>query len=306
MTAHRIGLKSMAFAVALACCGMALGQDQQALPFEPMHRSGMNVTGAMEGWFPNDDGTFSILVGYYNRNLRESVDIPVGSNNKIEPGAPDQGQPTHFRPGRSWAVLTVKVPKDFGEKSLTWTIVTNGVSASIPLNLLPLYRVAPYMDANNDTPPYIGFTEDGPFVNGPPVGHTESLNATVGTPLPLTVWVADDANDNVLPGTPVAKKRGEDNAKQPVTMEWDMYRGPGAVKFDKEKPVPEKVDLKSPPPGTVFYGKVTNTATFSAPGQYVLTVQAFDSTGIGGDGFECCWTTAKVNVSVVPAAGGTE
>ena len=54
------------------------------------------MTGAFEGWFPNQDGTFSLLVGYYNRNLREAVDIPIGPNNTIEPGGPDQGQPTHF------------------------------------------------------------------------------------------------------------------------------------------------------------------------------------------------------------------
>ena len=52
-----------------------------------------------------------------------------------------------------------------------------------------------------------------------------------------------------------------------------------------------------------FEGKVTNSATFSAPGQYVLTVQAFDSTGVGGDGFQCCWSTAKVNVTVAPSHG---
>jgi hypothetical protein len=304
MTAHRWGLGCLALGAALVSCSMAYAQDP-ALPFEPSHRSGASVTGAIEGWFPNDDGTFTILVGTYNRNLREPVDIPIGPNNKIEPGGPDQGQPTHFRVGRSWGTLAIKVPKDFGTKSLTWTLTTDGITTTIPLDLKVLYRVAPYVDANDNTPPYIGFSESGPFKAGPPLDNTESLNATVGTPLPLTVFVADSGHPNALPGTPVSTRPG-DNKKQPITIQWDTYRGPTAAKFDNDKPEVEKIDLPSPPPNTKFDAKASNTATFSEPGQYVLTVQAFNSTGIGGDGFQCCWTTAKVNVNVKPSMGSTE
>jgi hypothetical protein len=67
---------------------------------EPQHDSGQSVTGALEGWFPNRDGSFSILLGYYNRNLKEELDIPIGPDNRIEPGGPDRGQPTHFMPRR--------------------------------------------------------------------------------------------------------------------------------------------------------------------------------------------------------------
>jgi hypothetical protein len=45
-------------------------------------------------------------------------------------------------------------------------------------------------------------------------------------------------------------------------------------------------------------GKATTTATFSAPGEYLLRVQGNDSTGEGGGGFQCCWTNAHVAVSV--------
>lgn len=89
-------------------------------------------------------------------------------------------------------------------------------------------------------------------------------------------------------------------------MLWEQYRGPGVVKFSNDKPEIEKADLAAAPKGMGFEGKVTNSATFSAPGQYVLTVQAFDSTGVGGDGFQCCWSTAKVNVTVAPSMGAAE
>src|SRR4249920_622785 len=104
--------------IAFGLSGLALAWAQQ-LPFEPSHDSGQSVTGAFEGWFPNPDGTFSILVGYYNRNQEQVLDIPIGPNNKIEPGGPDRGQPTHFLTGRAWGVFTIVVPKDFAPKRLT-------------------------------------------------------------------------------------------------------------------------------------------------------------------------------------------
>ena len=45
-------------------------------------------------------------------------------------------------------------------------------------------------------------------------------------------------------------------------------------------------------------GKATAAATFSAPGEYMLRLQANDSSGEGGGGFQCCWTNAHVAVSV--------
>ena len=98
----------------------------QRLPLEPLHDSGQGVTGAFEGWFKNQDGSFSLLFGYYNRNQKEDLEIPVGPNNRIEPGGPDQGQPTHFLPGRQWGLFTVTVPADFGSNKLTWTLISNG------------------------------------------------------------------------------------------------------------------------------------------------------------------------------------
>src|SRR5271163_4277491 len=112
----------------------AWAQPQQ-VRVEPEHDSGQSVTGALEGWFPNPDGTFSILLGYYNRNLQQPIDIPIGPNNRIEPGGPDHGQPTHFLSGRQWGMFVVTVPKDFGTNKLQWTIVANGKTTVIPMSL---------------------------------------------------------------------------------------------------------------------------------------------------------------------------
>jgi len=49
-----------------------------------------------------------------------------------------------------------------------------------------------------------------------------------------------------------------------------------------------------------FAGKAGTTATFSAPGDYILHVVLNDYSGDGGGGFQCCWTSGKVNVKVAP------
>src|SRR5262245_34486351 len=93
--------------VVMACWIVAA----QQLPPEPIKDSGQSITGAFEGWYQNPDGTFTLLMGYMNRNGKETLDIPVGPNNRIEPGGPDQGQPTYFLPRRQWGVFTITVPK---------------------------------------------------------------------------------------------------------------------------------------------------------------------------------------------------
>src|SRR5271166_4433874 len=122
-------------AVMIALTGSVFAQGTPQVPMEPPHVSGQSVTPAFEGWYPNPDGSANILVGYYNRNTKEALDIPVGPNNHVDPGGPDRGQPTHFLPGRQWGVFAITVPKGFGaEQKITWTIVSNGKTTAIPVS----------------------------------------------------------------------------------------------------------------------------------------------------------------------------
>ena len=84
---------------------------------------GQTITPAYEGWWPNDDGSFTMFFGYMNSNWEEEFDVPVGPDNHIEPGGPDQGQPTHFYPRRNMFLFTIRVAKDFGDKELVWSLV---------------------------------------------------------------------------------------------------------------------------------------------------------------------------------------
>ena len=264
----------------------AWAQNQQ-VRVEPVHDSGQGVTAAFEGWFANPDGTFSILLGYFNRNAKEELDIPIGANNRIDPGGPDQGQPTHFLPRRQWGMFTVTVPKDFGSKKLTWTLTAHGVTTVIPASLNPLWEISPFRDTSGDTPPLVGFSKTGPFAQGPREVST-TIEATVGMPVPLHVWVADDAH--LVPGEPRP-------GTPPITLGWSKFRGPGAVKFSNPRPGVEPSDFPAPS-DLPFRGEASTSATFDQPGDYELRLVADDWTGEGGHGFQCCWTTAAVKVSV--------
>jgi hypothetical protein len=254
------------------------GQGSPALPIEPVKETGQSVTGAFEGWYENSDGSYTLLVGYFNRNSKQTLDIPVGPDNRIEPGGPDLGQPTYFQPRRQWGVFTVIVPKDFGKQRLTWTIVANGQTTTVPLHIDPLWIVAPFKDvALGNTPPSLRLTAEGAALQGPPKGISATYTATVSTPLALNVWASDDGIR-----APEARRPA-----RLVSVSWSKFRGPGDVTFSSAAPA---VDEKT--------GEASTTATFSASGEYILRVQVNDATGEGGGGFQCCWTNAHVKVTV--------
>ena len=85
------------------------------------------------------------------------------------------------------------------------------------------------------------------------------------------------------------------NLTTPVTLHWFKYRGPGEVKFSKDRPPVETIRSEGG-----FSGKASTSATFSEPGDYVLHVVANDYSGDGGGGFQCCWTNGELKVTVQP------
>jgi len=283
---------------------IGVGQVPSPLPLSNVIRErGSSVTPAFEGWYRDSDGSVRFLVGYLNRNTKQEFDIPAGQNNRVEPGDPDQGQPTHFNPGRQWGVFTIKVPKDLGNKKMSWTIVANGFTNTVSLHTRPEWIVEPYEDAaQKNTPPVLRFEPEGPSFTGPPSTTAMTYTATAGEPLALTTWVTDEGPKLNIPPPAAATGRGRGRGRggaadaeafppqPPLLITWTVFRGPGTVKFE-----PARLPFDSPKGG-----KVTTTATFAAPGAYILRVEGNDSSGVGGSGFQCCWTNAHVAVIVKP------
>ena len=263
------------------CPLIASGQ----LPLEPSKQKGQNMSAAYEGWFRNPDNTFTLLIGYFNRNQDETLDIPIGPDNRIEPGGPDQGQPTHFLPRRNWGVFTIKVPADFGNKKLTWYLNANNNPTEIPMALKKDWEVEPYQEkAQDNTPPTVRFALEGSAHEGPPMGFSASFEGTTSEPVTLKVWTSDD-------GVIVDPYRPERAIDPPVKVSWSTHRGPGEVTFENAEPEVSKED-----------GTAMTTATFSEPGDYVLRLQANDNSGNGGGGSQCCWTNAHVQVTISPGS----
>jgi hypothetical protein len=312
-----------------------VGQTPSPLPLsQTIRERGTSVTPAYEGWYYDKTGGVRLLVGYFNRNTKQEFDIPAGPNNRIEPGGPDQGQPTHFQTGRQWGVLAIKVPKDFGQMKLTWTIVANGFTNSITLHTQADYVVEPFEDAaNKNTPPKIMFQPGGPTFTGPPTDIAATYTTAVGTPLALTTWVTDEGPKINVPET-TGRGRGRGRGRgtgdagaagatgatgatsgrgarggdlaalglpegftppPPIAVKWAVYRQPAGATV--------KFDPESPSIDKDNGGKNSTSATFSTAGDYTLRVQVNDSTGEGGGGFQCCWSNAYVKVNVT---GGTK
>ena len=174
------------------------------MPLAPHSGKGQTVTPAFEGWYRNPDGTYSLSFGYFNRNLDEALEIPIGPNNYMESGPANQGQPSHFQPRRYWGVFAVNVPANFGYERIVWTLKIRGETSVIPGSLNKDWEIDALRGeaGSGNTPPSISFHSGGAAGNGPAGVTGESLTASVGSPLAVTVWAADDAARQALSERP--------------------------------------------------------------------------------------------------------
>ncbi len=163
------------------------------------YASGQSVSPSFEGWGTNPDGSFNLLFGYMNRNWEERPDIPVGDDNKFSPGPADRGQPTHFLPRRNRFVFSVRVPADFGERELIWTVRANGVEKVAYGSLRPDYFVDNMVIMSETGTLGPGSSNAELRGHTPPVIELEMesvIDAQVGQPVTLSARVTDDG----LPG----------------------------------------------------------------------------------------------------------
>jgi hypothetical protein len=277
--------------------GSALVSAQTLLPSTPPKGFGASVTPAFEGWFDNPDGSHTFMIGYFNRNTAQEVDVPIGPNNQFSPGLPDMGQPTHFLPGRRYGMFIYTVPKEFtATQKLTWSLTVNGVTSKVPFYMSTDYNITPMRASEEgprgyNVPPVLTFNRGESFT-GPLAMPTKAISrvATVGVPMPLDMTADDDAQYSSGANTPLT------GATLPVQLVISKYRGPGRLTI--AEPKARMTTLKGGKPDEPFSGKASTTVTFDEPGEYMLHVTANDYSGNGGGGAACCWTTAIVKVSV--------
>ncbi len=207
------------------------------------YQRGQNVAPAFEGWVPNEDGTFSFLFGYMNRNWREELDVPVGEENSFSPGPADRGQPTHFLPRRNRFVFEVRVPADWGDRELVWTLTTNGVTERAYATLRPDYIVDNTVIMSETGALGAGSSDARIRGNQPPnitLEGPEELVALVGRPLTITVLVEDDGLlRSRRPSAPSPPETAEDSARAdsiwsaPPTLSSRQLRPPSRITVQK-------------------------------------------------------------------------
>ena len=271
-----------------ALAAAAASSTGAQLPFSAAKASGQTVTPAFEGWYRNADGSFSISFGYFNRNSEEVVSVPIGAGNRVEPGPPNQGQPTEFQPGRHWGVFAVKVPADFGSKEITWTLGFRGATYAIPGSLRPNWQIDA-LDGeagSGNTPPALKFDANGPEGRGPLGITSDPVSAASGVPVTLTVWSRDD-------GKPSSSVGSAGRSNVPVTVTWFVHQSPpgAAGRGVTFIPASSRVEASG--------GQASTQATFTAAGDYLVRVRANDASGLAGAGHaQCCWTNGFVKVVV--------
>ena len=254
-------------------------------PFGFKFNSGQDVQPIFEGWASNPDGSFAMYFGYMNRNYVETMEVPVGPDNKIEPGAPDRGQPTFFNTRIHRKAFSVTVPRDWGTtKELVWSLTVHGTTEKAVGWLQREWEIDPV---------YGGKARTGESLKNKAPAMTVDASSTIT--LSDTLTLATTVNDDGLPKpkgprqpavgqeTPPTLKPLPDQPEIPVNVPsipaggrgrgrggpqglvvaWVVWRGPAAVGF-----APATVEAKD--------GKAVTTATFTKPGNYVLRGVAND------------------------------
>ena len=278
IAAHEAGLRAQA-------------SQLPAIASQLRHARGQHVVPLYRGWFTGDNGRIYAAYEYLNLNADETLHIPVGPDNAVAPGPADQGQPTWFLPGHRHGVFAVPLPAG-STTEITWTLSIRGQTLSMPSNLGPLYEIEGLINHGGsfpgNTPPVVRFAPDGPAGRGP-AGLAREVDAAVGQPVPLDVWVTDDGlppppdRGKVIRSLQQSYRRGDGSATG-LTVAWTRYRGAGPMSFRDAAPPVEA-------------GRARTAATFDAPGRYMLRALVSDGSGFDG----CCWTNAYVAVDVRPA-----
>jgi hypothetical protein len=280
------------------------------------YSSGQNVSPAYEGWEQNADGSFNFLFGYMNRNWDEEINVPVGPENDIEPGGPDQGQPTRFLPRRNRFVFRVRVAADFGNREMIWTLATKGKIEKAFATLRPDYFVNDIVMASETGALGAGTSSPEIRANKRPVvtlDQKQPHTVQLGEPLALTAFVVDDGvpkpRGRNLVGSggaardapAAAEARGINRAYTPPTrvtvgktvglhLSWFVFRGPGKVQFDPPQVKvweDTRTGANSPwaplwvPPPVPRDGRWVAQATFDTAGTYILRALADDGALLG-------------------------
>ena len=264
------------------------------LPYQLKYDRGQTVQPVFDGWSRNADGTFDMHFGYLNRNYVEEVRVPIGPDNRIEPGRPDQGQPAFFHVRSNRRIFTVTVPSDFGDQNLIWSLTARGETLRAMGWLHSKWEILENStgirrnreeDEEPNRPPEVTFAGSLFSVTLPATLTVTAMVSDDGKPEPRPVDQdqADDPDPQPFVGTqsrpPLLNQPG-DALEIPVnipqherprqirprgvaSVSYEVWRGPANI-----TPEPYFAEVEN--------GTATSRITFTEPGEYRLRVRAND------------------------------
>ena len=274
--------------IVIMAAAFGVGVFVQESTAQRYRAAGQEVVPAYEGWERNPDGSFNLVFGTMNRNWEQELTIPIGPDNHVEPGGPDQGQPTQFLPRRNRFLFRVRVPAEFGDNEVVWTLTSpNGETYRAYATLNSDYFIDNGVVQRNN-----GLrTSDDLLTNKPPALRVEGATTRtvqVGHPVTLTAFASDDGLPKPRPMpsvNPARPGRVVPGTATGLRVSWFVYRGAGQVVFDPQQtkvwedtransnsPWGAGWKTPSPPPDNTW----AVTATFSEPGTFVLRCLAHD------------------------------
>ena len=227
--------------------------------------------------------------------MRRSSTFLSGPDNNIEPGGPDQGQPTHFLPRQSRFLLRIRVAEDFGNKELVWSLTTHGKTERAYATLKPDYFIDDTVIQNNNGGGIDSAAGAESMDNTRPVLTVEgepSRMAKVGQAVTLSAFASDDGTPKPRPMPPPTSAAADQQAGTPsaahgLRLSWFVYRGRSRERHVRSAAVrthgkiSETAGIRRGSPGWVTppipaEGKWVTQVTFSEPGTYVLRCLAHD------------------------------
>jgi hypothetical protein len=299
-------------AIAVALMGMTaaplyaqLPESLRNYPLATRGATGESVAPMFNGWVKNDDGSVTMIFGFANQNREAMVDVPLGSDNFIEPAQFDGVQPTHFpvyqRPGfvglQERGAFAVTVPADMAGTEVVWTLTSGGNTYSIPGRATSTaYEMSNGERALGSLKPAVRFNVNGPESTGVEGIYASRITTAVGKAVTLTAFAQDRGNR--------ADYDDVDQLAFPLGTEWVLHQGPAQPDFDRAlitgRERAEEMG-ESGASGSNGWTKVSTKAMFPVPGDYVvrLRVDNFEAPDSQFDNV-CCWTNAYVPVTVTP------
>ena len=278
-------------------------------PLQPNSPGNRTLAPFMEGWYANEDGTYSISFGYLNAN-EDTLVIPLGDGNFLDPAEYDGMQPTIFYPGHHRGIFTVTLSAEMKDQDVRWTLrKANGDVTSVPGRVSSnAYELDWVPRPHGSLPPSVSFDSQSGVGRGPPgIMAERTRTIVVGSPLTLSVNAMD----------PSERDREDFRFREaiPLRVVWSQLQGPGRVEYTRHESNPEveeeedddDADSRRRPeprgpqviPLSEGHGTARVIVTFPAPGEYLMLAQVDNwSAPDSSSGDQCCWTNGYVRVTV--------